>query len=112
MLSKSGKRPDPLNESDLWSIVQEALSLKAYTFEEGRIETLHAKFDHPERPIDVNDVLHGLRKTWKFTRTEKFDTYFWQWHYAIITEDVEGTPLTVIVAVDSRNRTFEVITRW
>jgi hypothetical protein len=112
MLSTSGKRPNPLTQADLRKLVEEALLSSAYTYEEAMIETIHAKFDHVERKLDVNDVLHGLRKVWQSSSTHKFNQYFWQWHYAIKTEDVEGLPLTIVIAVDTRNRTFEVVTRW
>jgi hypothetical protein len=34
------------------------------------------------------------------------------WKYRIATESVDGGELTIIIAVDSANRTFEVVTRW
>jgi hypothetical protein len=47
-------------------------------------ETFHALFDHPERGLDTNDD----------------------------TQSVGGDAITIIVAVDTLRREFEVITRW
>jgi len=112
MLNSRSIRPSPLPQNDLRKLVDDALAKKAYTYEEAMIETSHAKFDHLDRKIDVNDVLHGLRKPWKSSRAETFCKRFWQWHYAIETEDIEGISLTIIIAVDVPDRSFEVITRW
>ena len=71
------------------------------------IETNHAKFDHLERHLDINDVLHGLKKNWTSSHTDQFDKDEWQWRYAIKTEDVEGHPLTIIISVDSLKPQFQ-----
>ena len=112
MLSK-GKRPKPLSRRELKKLVDEALAKGAYVgYEECQIETIHARFDHSERELDVNDVLHGLKRNWESSKPDHFEEFFWQWHYIIETEDIEGEPLAVVVAVDSLNRSFEVVTRW
>lgn len=100
-----GKRPKPLKEKELRKLLHEAIGAGSYN------ETFHARFDHAERKIDLNDVLYGLDRQWTL-KGAAFDDGFWQWRYEIATEDIEGNPLTVIVAVDPRNRSFEVITRW
>ena len=112
MLSSMGERPKPLTTDELRKLVDDALALGAYTYREPMIESLHARFDHPERDLDVNDVLHGLKTGWKSSRPDEFHNFHWQWTYAIKTEDIESEPLTIIIAVDSRNRSFEVVTRW
>ncbi|HEV8047566.1 MAG TPA: hypothetical protein VGP35_07545, partial [Terriglobales bacterium] len=71
-----------------------------------------ALFDHPERGLDTNDTIHGLERTWKFERPPIFNRDFWQWKYFIDTESVGGDAITIIVAVDTIRREFEVITRW
>lgn len=113
MLSQKGKRPKPLGTNDLYKLVTESLARRAYVgYEEGQIETLHAKFDHPERRIDINDVLHGLSRPWEGSAPDEFDEENWQWKYEVHTQDVDGGPLTIVIAVDTSNRSFEVITRW
>jgi hypothetical protein len=75
-------------------------------------ETFHALFDHPERGLDTNDTIHGLERQWKFERPPLFNADEWQWKYYIDTENVAGDAITIIIAVDSLRREFEVITRW
>ncbi|MES2390828.1 MAG: DUF4258 domain-containing protein [Acidobacteriota bacterium] len=75
-------------------------------------ETFHARFHHLERGISMDDVLHALHGSWKFERPPEFNEKQWQWKYRIGAQTIEEEPLTVLVAVDTANRTFEVITRW
>ena len=75
-------------------------------------ETFHARFDHLERGIQIDDVIHGIETEWESCRPLRFNRNFWQWNYEIRTETADEEPLTLIVAVDTANRTFEVITRW
>lgn len=106
MSTPVGRRPKALDAKELRKVLSEAIESGSY------VETIHARFDHPERPIDLNDVLYGLgRLGWKL-KERKFDEDFWNWEYEIQTETVEGEQLTVIVAVDPRNKSFEVLTRW
>lgn len=109
MLSIVGKRPEPLCQGDLRKLVEDALSADWYI---GCFETIHARFDHLEREIDVNDVLYGLRSRWHGIGLHEFDEDHWQYKYPIQTYDVEQEPITVLIAVDTLNRTFEVVTRW
>ena len=48
------------------------------------------------------------------TLTERpvFNKDEWQWKYYIATESVDGDDILIIIAVDTLNRSFEVITRW
>lgn len=109
MLSKVGQRPKPLPQGELRKLVEDALAADTYV---GCFETIHARFDHPEREIDINDVLHGLESRWHGVGNPKFDTDYWQFKYPIQTYDVEQEPITVLIAVDALNRSFEVVTRW
>jgi len=103
----SSKRPEPLSRTELKKILDSAIKSGAY------IETFHARFDHVERQIDLNDVLYGLqRPDWKLGSPPRFDKEFWSWEYTVRTMDLEGSPLTIVISVDSRNKSFEVITRW
>lgn len=106
MSTPAGKRPKPLEEKELRKLLSEAISSGGY------VETIHARFDHVDRHIDLNDVLHGLQLSNWTLKAQKFDEEFWSWEYEIETETVEGEQLTAIVAVDPRNRSFEVLTRW
>jgi len=64
-------------------------------------ETFHARFGHLERGLQIDDVIYGIETEWKACRPLRFST-----------ENADGDRLTLIVAVDTANRTFEVITRW
>lgn len=59
-MTSQGSRPKPLKPFDLRTIVLAALSTEGSYIEQPM--SLHARFDHPERRIDLNDVLFGLRQ--------------------------------------------------
>ena len=101
--------PDPLSKEALKALIQEALE-KAPT--DRSPETFHARFDHLERGLQVDDVIHGLEAEWDFERPPVFNRDTWQWKYYIATETVDGDPLTIIIAVSTTEKNFEVITRW
>jgi hypothetical protein len=107
-MSIKGYRPPYLSEGDLKAIVKDALEEAPGHHN----ETYHARFDHPERGITLDDVIYGLEREWKYERTPIFNEDEWQWKYRIVTETVEGDELTIIIAVDTANRRFEVLTRW
>jgi hypothetical protein len=107
--SSKGKRPEKLNDKDLRKLILEAIQKGPWI---GYSESIHARFDHPERHIDINDVLYGLEREWSGVKVVEFNADEWQWKYEIATEDIEGEPLTILIAVDPRNRSFEVVTRW
>jgi hypothetical protein len=109
MVQEAGTKPPSLTEQQLRELVLEAIDDAADT---GSLETFHALYDHPERGLDTNDVIHGLEYAWKFARPPLFNTDCWQWKYYLDTENVGGDPILIIVAVDTLNREFEVVTRW
>jgi hypothetical protein len=74
-------------------------------------ETFHALFDHLERGLSTDDVIHGLESQWDLKGC-KFNSDEWQWKYEIHAESVDGDPITIIIAVDSLRREFTVLTRW
>jgi len=76
------------------------------------VETYHARFDHLERGLSADDVIHGLERDWKFDRKPEFNQDEWQWKYRLATESVDGDEIVVVIAVDAANRSFEVVTRW
>lgn len=109
MIKDKGIQPPPLTEKQLRVLISEAID-KATDY--SNAETFHARFGHLERGLQVDDVIHGLELQWKFERSPVFNRDSWQWKYDIDTESVDGRPMTVIIAVDTLDRSFEVITRW
>lgn len=75
-------------------------------------ETFHALFDHLERGLSTDDIIHGIEREWTFERPPKFDHDHWQWRYYLAAESVDGDPITIVVAVNSRDREFVIVTRW
>ena len=108
-MSIVGYIPPCLSEEELRALVSDALenwpgSRACFTF--------HALFDHLDRKLSQDDVIYGLERQWKFDRPPVFNQDEWQWKYFIATESIDGDDLLVIIAVDTPNRSFEVITRW
>ncbi len=109
MTQDTGTIPPPLTEEQLRKLILEAID-DAADYENP--ETFHARYDHLERGLQFDDVLHGLESHWKFDRSPYFNKKFWQWKYYIATENIDRKPILIIIAVDSLDRSFEVITRW
>jgi hypothetical protein len=107
-MSTAGYIPPQLGEAELRKLLLEALD----SAPDVNPETYHARFDHLERGLSVDDVIHGLERPWLFERAPKFNRREWQWKYRIATESIEGESIVIVVAVDTGNRSFEVITRW
>lgn len=108
-MSTKGYRPPYLSESDLKALVLEAL---AGAPSQERLETYHARFDHLERGLSIDDVIHGLERAWTYERTPEFNEAEWQWKYRILTQTIDGDRLLILIAVDTANRSFEVVTKW
>lgn len=108
IMSIMGYRPPCLSEGDLKTLVKAALEEAPGHAN----ETYHARFHHLERGISVDDVIYGLEQKWHYERTPEFNEEQWQWKYRIVTETLDGDELTIIIAVDTANRSFEVLTRW
>jgi len=105
----SGSVPNPLSAEELRQLLLEAISRHADT---DNPETFHALFHHLERGIQTDDVLYALRNRWNRFKPLPFNRRFWQWKYKIWANTLDGSELTIIIAVDTANREFEVITRW
>jgi hypothetical protein len=108
-MSITGYIPPCLSEEELRALISDALgnwpgSVPGFTF--------HALFDHLDRNLSQDDIIHGLERQWKFDRAPVFNHDEWQWKYFIATESIDGDGLLIIIAVDTANRSFEVITRW
>ncbi len=102
-------QPPSLSEAELRSLLIQALEDAPGWKSQ---ETFHARFHHLERGIDINDVIHAIQGSWKFERPPIFNEKEWQWKYRIAAQSLDEESLTIIVAVDTANRTFEVVTRW
>jgi hypothetical protein len=109
MVQETGIKPPSLTEEQLKKLLLEAID---HADDADNPETFHAFYDHPERGLDANDTIHGLERNWKFERPPVFNPDFWQWKYYIGSESVDGDAITIIVAVDTLRKEFEVITRW
>ena len=109
MVQEQGRIPPSLTVAELRKLVLEAIDENT---DSGNPETFHALYGHPERGLSSNDVMHGLERMWTFERSPVFNEDFWQWKYYLDTESVGGDPITIIIAVDTLRREFEVITRW
>ena len=109
-MTSPGKKPQPLQHDKVREVVLEALSDEGSYIEQPL--SLHARFDHPERKIDFNDVLFGLKRRWDGFRVDGFDADNWQWKYEIKTEDIEGRSFFIVLRLDPRNKKFHVITRY
>ncbi len=76
------------------------------------MQTIHSAFDHPERKIDFNDVLFGLKREWNGFRVCGFNKDEWQWKYEISTQDIDEREFTVVIAIDPQYNRFAIVTRW
>lgn len=74
-------------------------------------ETFHALYDHLERGLSTDDVIHALEGRWTVAR-RAFNRDERQWKYEIDGVSVDGDAITVIIAVDTIERSFTVVTRW
>ena len=108
-MSREGHVPPHLNEAALKALLLEALNNPPKA---GTVETYHARFDHLERGLSADDVIYGLEREWKFDRKPDFNPDEWQWKYRIATESIDGDEIVIVIAVDTANRSFEVVTRW
>jgi len=107
-MSTVGYIPPCLNEGELRALVVDALENSPDECN----DTFHARFDHLERNLSQNDVIYGLERTWNFDRPPVFNKTEWQWKYYIATVSIDGDDLLIIIAVDTLDHSFEVITRW
>jgi|SRR3954470_16326239 hypothetical protein len=109
-MTSQGTRPKPLSAVEVQKLVLEAICHESYS--ESHVTSWHARFDHPERMISIQDVLYGLEHKWRSCRPEKFNQAEWQWKYRIKTTNLDDERLTIIIALDPRHQRFEVVTRF
>lgn len=76
-------------------------------------ESFHARFEHREREVTTNDVVHGLRRRdWVLARPPDWDEEHRNWEYLIKSRDADDRELHLKVAVFPMERRFIVVTRW
>jgi hypothetical protein len=109
MSNVAGFVPESLSEGELRKLLIDALENAPG---DQNPETYHAPFDHLERGITVDDVIHGIEGIWTYQKPPKFNQDHWQWKYFLSAKTIDDDDLTIIVAVDTAYRRFEVITRW
>jgi len=107
--SVEGRVPPPLSEEQLKELILKAIDDGA---DQDNPETFHALWGHPERGIQTDDVIYGLEQEWEFERPPVFNQDFWQWKYYIATRDIDSRLITIVIAVDTIDKSFEVISRW
>jgi hypothetical protein len=104
-MSSEGHVPQPLSPAELRKLVLDAVE------DNPNPETYHALYDHPERGITTDDVIYALEGEWTIAR-RSFNRDEWQWKYEIDGYTIDEEPITIIIAVDTANRDFTVVTRW
>lgn len=103
----NGPQTPALSVGALRTLVRSAIEKGYYR------ESFHAEYEHPERNISADDVLHGLdREDWSLAKPPEWSEDYGQWKYLIKTLDVEGEELHVLIAAMPDYNRFEVITRW
>src|SRR5262249_20811816 len=100
--------PVPLSAAELRKLVLESLQKAP---EGQNPETFHALFDHLERGLSTDDVIHALEGEWTIAGS-KFNEKEWQYKYEIDGFSIDEEPITIVIAVDTANREFSVVTRW
>lgn len=100
--------PKPLTALELRNLLLDALQ-KAHEYRSP--ETFHALFDHLERGLTTDDVVHALEGQWTIARSS-FNKQEWQHKYEIDGSSIDGDPITIVIAVDTQAREFIVVTRW
>ncbi|SRR5258707_15580286 len=102
-----GSKPPSLSVEALRALVRLAVEKGYYR------ERFHAEYEHPERNISADDVLHGLeRDDWILAAEPEWNDKFGQWKYLIRTVDIEGEVLHILIGAMPDFNRFEVITRW
>jgi hypothetical protein len=104
-MSSEGYVPEPLSPTELKKLVLDAVQ------DNPNPETYHALYHHPERGITTDDVIHALEGEWTIAR-RSFNRDEWQWKYELDGFTVDEEPITIIIAVNTADKDFTVVTRW
>jgi hypothetical protein len=110
-MSSQGFIPDSLNKDALRKLLLGAIQEEEIPDYENP-ESFHALFGHLERGLSTDDVIYALEGEWEIAGTPKFNKVEWQWKYEIVAQAIDGGAITILVAVDTANREFTIITRW
>jgi hypothetical protein len=107
MSSSEAPRPPHMGEQQLREFVRVARRKGYYG------ETFHSEVERAHRDISPDDIAYGLdREDWYQCRQPDFDEEHNNWEYLIHTVDIEGDELHLKIAVDEKNKRFEVISKW
>jgi len=104
--SKEPQRPRPLTANALRNLIEIAIS-RGY-FEESE----HAEFEHLERNISTEDVLFALKRPDWIVKKQAWSEEYKNWKYLIVSEDIEGDELEVILAAYPNLNKVRIVTRW
>jgi len=107
-MTSEGFIPNPLSAKQLREIVLDAIQ-KNPDYESP--ESFHALFDHLERGLSTDDVIHALEGEWTIARCS-FNKTEWQYKYEIDGFSIDEEPITILIAIDTGAREFTVVTRW
>jgi hypothetical protein len=108
-MTSGSSKPIPLKQKQVREVVAAALSNHGYYVESF---SFHARFDHPERHLSIDDVLFGLRNHWRGCKVSRFNDDEWQWQYLIKTHDVDRNEIVVVIGLDPKNARFTVVTAF
>jgi hypothetical protein len=108
-MTSQSKKPKPLDDKGVRKVISAALSNEGYYIE---WFSLHTRFDHPERHLSIDDIINGLKINWRGCKVDEFNDDEWQWKYLVKTSDIEGFPLVIVVALDTKNNRFTVVTSF
>lgn len=100
------RRANPLHEKALRQLISNALNRGYFR------ESFHAEFNHPERNISADDVIHGLERGDWTLASSNYDEQHRNYEYLIWTFDFEGDELHIKIAAYPSEKRIEVITRW
>lgn len=62
--------------------------------------------------MTTDDTIHAIEGSWTYGRKPEWNKDEWQWKYRLNGKSVDSDDITVIVAVDTANRLFDIVTRW
>jgi len=100
-------RPPSMGEQQLREFVRVARKKGYYG------ETFHSEVERAYRNISPDDIAYGLdRDDWSLCKDPDYDADHENWKYEILTVDIEGIELHLIIAINEKNARFEVVSKW
>jgi hypothetical protein len=108
MLSFPAK-PDRLSDAALRQFVSRAL-------EKGWVrQGFHSEVERADRNISDEDIVFGLeQKDWKVTNAEYCPNFkdSSPYKYKILTKDIEGEVLELVIAPNVKTNTLKIVTKY